>query len=141
MAKEYEITIKADNGETIAEATVRNGNWKYWDEIMETGEKVPVTINTIGKTYYLTKQVRDCLNTYDWDKYKETGELEKDGEIFRHYDSLLEYLICRMGNTHREAKFNCNLLSMKGRYSEITADSPVTFENWKEITVTIKRVE
>ena len=89
--------------ETIVEIDINCGNWKYWDDMQETTEKTSLTINNIGKSYYLTTPVKDAIGYHDQEAWEENREIIIKGASVRTYDSLLEYLNCRINN----AKESC----------------------------------
>ena len=136
MAK-FEIAIlDAEDNQVIASATVKNGNWQYVDDYMETDKMESVTINTINKTHYLLNPVKDYIQHYDWDKFHETGDLVETGKSWRIYNTLLEYLNCRIGNLsdyrvkrERTREFECILMSFQGYYSKINEECDYKFEN------------
>ena len=86
----------------IADIDICNGNWKYNDDHMETDEKIPLTINTIRKSRYLSQPVKDAYPFYNHDAVKENNELIVTDAMVRIYESFLEYLNCRIENTKEE---------------------------------------
>ena len=83
----------------IADITICNGNWRYNDDHIDTDEKVPLTINTIRKSHYLSQPVKDAYPFYDHEALQENNEIKVIDAMVREYDSLLEYLNCRIDNT------------------------------------------
>jgi hypothetical protein len=137
--------VHAEHGEELAGATVKNGNWKYNDDYMDSEDLEPITINTIGNTHYLTLPVKDFLPSYDWDKYHESGELVEIGGTWRLYHSFIEYLNCRINNVKdsciNEWEFNCVLMKFNGFYSELAEESEANYKNGANVTVFIEKVE
>jgi len=86
----------------IADIDICNGNWRYIDDHMDTDEKVPLTINTIRKSHYLSQPVKDAYPFYDHEALQENDEIKVIDAMVRIYDSFLEYLNCRIDNTKEE---------------------------------------
>ena len=100
--------------ELIADIDVCNGNWKYWDKYMETDEKVSLTLNTIRQSYYIELPIKDAYGFHDFDLYDKTGELKIESAAVRTYNTLLDYLNCRIGNIKEDVK--------KGHYERYYAE-------------------
>lgn len=135
MKIEITITNEARN-EEIVEIEISNGNWKYWDDYMDGFEKESLTINTINKAHYLHFPVKDEIQHYDYDLYRETGELVETDKSFRVYDSLVEYLNCRINNA-KEYKydnkhtFRCAIFDDITKYSDKTIESEVSYSSYE----------
>lgn len=133
------ITITNEmRNEEIVEIEISNGNWKYWDDFMDGIEKQSLTINTINKAHYLPFPVKDEIQHYDYDLYRETGELKETYKSFRVYDSLLQYLNCRIGNVKEEQSsrfadkehtFRCAIFDETTRYNGKTIESEISYES------------
>lgn len=76
-------TGQRDAYKTLVNIDIKNGNWYYWDIHQKTSTKVPISINTVCKSFYLSLPVKDQIET-------------EDKSIVRTYDSLLEYLNFRL---------------------------------------------
>lgn len=87
----------------IANIDVCNGNWKYNDNLMETEDKVPLTINTIRQAHYLAFPVSDAYPIHNKEEALK-GNLVVEEALVRPYDSLLEYLNCRIANQKEDYK-------------------------------------
>lgn len=149
------ITIKSEKWNTeIVNIDIKNGNWKYIDDTMETDEKISLTMNNVREAYYLSMPVKDEYPHYDWDLYKETGEVKQIGATVRTYDNLHEFLICRINNTKEDATrkyryeekiinhYKCALLDKKFvKTADVTMDSEIVFEKKDDLTVTIEVIE
>ena len=108
MAK-INIQITKETGfmkthEEIVNIDICNGNWKYNDNLMETTEKISLTINNICKTNYLSQPVKDAYPIYDHDLFKATGEIQVSEAMVRTYDSLIDYLNHRVNNVKDDYK-------------------------------------
>ena len=88
----------------IVNIDVCNGNWKYMDDMMETDEKIPLTINTVNKSYYLDLPVKDVYAFHDEKLYNETGEIQTKDVSVRTYESLLSFLNHRLNNVKEDYK-------------------------------------
>ena len=140
MKIEITITNEARN-EEIVEIEICNGNWKYWDDYMEQlpSQKESLTINTINKSYYLHYPVKDEIQHYDYELYKQTGELKKTYKSFRVYDSLLQYLNCRIENVKEDCgkfsdnkhTFRCAIFDDVTKYSDKTIESEVGYSSYE----------
>ena len=97
-------TEERRNGKELVNIDVCNGNWKYIDDVMETYEKIPLTINTVNKSYYLDAPVKDAFGFHDDKIYNETGEIQIKEASVRTYDSLLSFLNYRLNNVKEEYK-------------------------------------
>lgn len=101
MKLEIKITKKETgirNDETLAEITVNNGNWKYWENHMETTEKQTLTINNIHDARILNQPVKDAIGIHDQEAWKNDREIKVIDAGVRTYDNLLSYLNCRINN-------------------------------------------
>lgn len=141
----------------IATIDICNGHWKYNDNMMETDEKISLTLNTIGKAYYLSKPVKDAYPYYDHKLYKETGEIKVKEASVRLYDNLLDFLNCRINNVKDDYKkgtyklldydkkggmtFNCVLFEDDIMLSESTVVNDITFKKDGLLEINIKVVE
>lgn len=134
------ITITNEmRNEEIVEIEICNGNWKYWDDFMDGIEKQSLTINTINKAYYIHFPVKDEIQHYDYDLYKETGELKKTHKTFRTYESLLSFLNYRIDNfkeeyckwNTKEHTFRCVIFDDITRYSDKTLESEMSYESYE----------
>lgn len=158
MKLEIEITQKGKrfhDDRIIARICICNGNWKYWDDMMEYGTETSLTINTINNSSYLTLPVKDACGIHDFDLYKETGEIQINQAVIRTYDSLLEFLNCRINNIKEDVKdgsyyryyhkkggrtFNAVLFEQE-RYSSKDICEEITFAEESAIEVKIKVVD
>jgi len=134
----------------IVNIDINNGHWKYVDNLMETEEKISLTINSIRKSHYLEKPVKDAYPFYDHEHLKETNELKVTDAMVRSYETLLDFLNCRINNTKEDYKrhgwtereFEAVLFDLK--YVRATEDDVVgnmVYEADENITVKIKVVE
>ena len=157
MAK-FNINIEKANKynefETIVEIDINNGNWKYWDTYMETDEKMSLTINNIGEAYYLTQPVKDAGNFHDHELYEKTGEFKVVGANVNTFNTLTEFINCRLNNVKEDVKsniynivyakkggrtFNAVLFNEQRRSKDIVED--ITYSDATQIRMTIKLVE
>lgn len=90
-----EVQILKD-GNTIVKIDISNGRWRYKDDYM--GEKIPLTINNIVESMYLSLPVKDAYSYYNRKLYEETGEVKVAKASVRKYNTLLEYLNHRVNN-------------------------------------------
>lgn len=90
--------------EKLAEITVNNGNWKYWERQMETTEKQTLTINNIHDAVILNRPVKDAIGIYDQEAWENDCEIIVADAMVRTYDNLLSYLNCRINNTKEDYK-------------------------------------
>ena len=108
MKMNIQITQKGDKmfetDRKIVDIDVCNGNWKYNDDMMETDEKIPLTINTINESYYLDLPVKDVYAFHDNELFAETGEIQIKDASVRTYDSLLSFLNHRLNNIKEDYK-------------------------------------
>ena len=143
-----------DENTEIVDIDICNGHWKYWDDHMDTDDKVSLTINTIGKAYYLNMPVKDTIDMHDLEHYKETGELKVTGTHVRVYDNLLHFLNCRIDNVKEDAKsgywkickinsaeFECTLF--ESAYSNYNDDlsADIVYAEDEEVVVKIAVIE
>lgn len=144
-----------DENTKIVDIDISNGHWKYWDDYMdcEDTEKVSLTINTIGKAYYLNMPVKDIINMHDLKHYEKTGELKVTGTSVRIYDSLLQFLNCRIDNVKEKSKtaywkicdincqeFECFLFSETyNSFDDLNED--IVYEKDEEIVIKITVIE
>ena len=93
-----------ESDKVIADIDICNGNWKYTDNLMESEDKIPLTLNTIRKSHYLDKPVKDAYPFYDHDKLVNDDEIVVTGAMVRTYDNLLDFINCRIKNTKEDHK-------------------------------------
>ena len=152
------VTIENQmRNEEIVEIEICNGNWKYWDNYMESTEKESLTINTFNKAHYLAFPVKDEIK-FDLDKEAyEKGEIIYRQKSVRIYDTLLEFLNCRINNVKEDAHifkeqtFECVIFDdYAGRFSEMELESEITLKSEesycfdkgaKRLTVKIEVIE
>ena len=91
-------------GENIVEIDIKNGNWKYWDNHMETDEKISLTINNICKAFILNQPVKDTYSFHDQKAWKENREIKITSASVREYETLLTYLNYRINNAKEDYK-------------------------------------
>ena len=139
-----------ETDKTIADIDICNGNWKINEDWMETYDKIPLTINTIGKSRYLTLPVKDAYPFYNKEALIERNECIVEDAMVRPYDSLLEFLNCRINNAKEDFKkfkwwnertFTCVLFDSKIRPSrdeDITGE--FVYENKALLEIKITRV-
>lgn len=140
----FKIEIKEErilHEETILTATVKNGNWRAWENWQDTAEETPLTINTIREFSYVSDPVKFVFPHYEVIE----GELIENGTETRLYSSLIEFLSVAMGwakDSIRDTReYKAILCDFAGRYSAITEENNLIFENDATVTVTIKREE
>lgn len=108
MKMNVKITQKGvgflESDKEIVNIDVCNGNWKYWDYLMENDEKVALTINTVNKAHYLHLPVKDVIPSHDHKAFEETREIVVKSASVRTYDNLLTYINCRLGNVKDDYK-------------------------------------
>ena len=93
-----------ETDETLAEITICNGNWKYNDRLMETDEKISLTINNLCESSILMNPVKDAYPIHNHEEALENHNLIVEKAIIRAYDNLLTYLNYRINNTKEEYK-------------------------------------
>ena len=67
LIMKIEVQILKD-GNTIVEIDISNGRWRYKDDYM--GEKIPLTINNIVESMYLSLPVKDAYSYYNRKLYE-----------------------------------------------------------------------
>lgn len=128
------VTIKNQIKDTeIVEIEICNGNWKYWDDYMDSTEKESLTINTINKAHYLHFPVQDVLQYGLDEEAYENGEIVYKKETVRLYHSLLKYLNCRIKNVKesrlfKDQTFECVIYDNFGRYSGRTLEEDICYK-------------
>lgn len=154
-----DITIENKmRSENIVEIEICKGNWQYWDDFMETNEKESLTINTFNKAHYLAFPVKDEIKfDLDQEAYENDGEIIYRQKSVRIYDSLLQFLNCRINNVKEDAHifkeqtFECVLFDeYTDKFSEMELESEVTLKSEenrlgnkgaKKLTVKIEVIE
>ena len=86
----------------IVNIDVCNGNWKYNDDMMESDEKIALTINTVNKAHYLHMPVKDAYPLHNHKAFDETREIKVIDALVRPYDNLLTFLNCRLNNVKED---------------------------------------
>ena len=129
----------------IIDIDICNGNWKYHDDHMETEEKIPLTINTICNSAYLSLPVKDAIGFYDKKEWEENRNIIISGASVRTYDSLLYYLNCRINNAKDscldEHTFNCVLFEDNSFTKDHTVVNDIVYEKESLLEVKIIKVE
>ena len=140
----FKIEIKEErilHTETLLTATVKNGNWRAWENWQDTAKETPLTINTVRDFSYISDPVKFVHPNYE----VINGELVENGTETRLYTSLMEFLSVAIGwakDTYgNEREYNIILCDFAGKYSEITEESNLIFENDANTKVIIKREE
>ena len=132
------VTIENQmRNEEIVEIEICNGNWKYWDDYMDSTEKESLTINTFNKAHYLAFPVNDEIKfDIDQEAYENDGEIIYRQKSVRTYDSLLNYLNCRIQNVKEDAHifkeqtFECVLFDdIEGMTSERTLTENLVYKS------------
>ena len=138
----FKIEIKEErilHEETILTATIKNGNWRVWENWQETAEETPLTINTISNFAYVSAPVKFVFPHFE----AINGELVENGTETRLYDSLIEFLsiIIDWGKDSCRSirKYKAIICDFAGKYSEMTEESDLIYSNDATVTVTIKR--
>ena len=88
----------------IAEITICNGNWKYWETYMETTEKQTLTMNNIGEAILLAQPVKDAYPIHDHKAFEEERKIIVKEAHVRTYNTLHYYLTCRIANLKEDYK-------------------------------------
>lgn len=134
----------------IAKIDVHNGHWKYWDNMMETDKKESLTLNNISKATYLHQPVKDAISHHDYKNYKENGELVVNDASIRTYNTLLDYIVCRINNTKeayhdygwKKEKFNCILFEdVYVKSDENTVVKNIEYRKMGLLTVEMEVIE
>lgn len=140
----FKIEIKEErilHEETILTATIKNGNWRAWENWQDTAKETPLTINTIGDFSYVSDPVKFVFPHYEVIE----GELIENGTETRLYTSLMEFLsivIEWAKDSIRDTReYKIILCDFAGSYSAIDEGSDLIFSNDITATVTIKREE
>lgn len=138
----FKIEIKEErivHTETLMTATVKNGNWRAWESWQDNTEEIPLTINTLGEFSDLHKPIKFVHPNYE----VINGELVENGTETTLYASLIEFLTIAvkwMKDSYRdEREYNLIFCDFVGRYSAITEESELIFENDAKIKVIIKK--
>lgn len=157
MAK-FNINIEKANKynefETIVEININNGNWKYWDDYMESDDKISLTINNIGEAYYLTQPVKEAVGMYDIELLKQ-NKAKVVGANINTFNTLIEFINYRLNNVKEDVKSNIYdiVFAKKGgrTFNAVLLDQPtftskdivedITYSDATEIRMTIKLVE
>ena len=137
-----------ETDEEIVNIDICNGHWKYWDTYTE--EKVSLTINTIRNAHYINLPVKNAYGFTDVELYNETGEIQTEKAIVRTYNTLLDYLNCRIGNVKEDYKkghygryykdgrtFNAVLFKEPRRCNDICESIPYELDGEIEVKITV----
>ena len=76
----------------IADIDIVNGRWKYWEDYFDDNEKIPLTINSINRSIYLSLPVKVAFPIYDMDLYHKERTLKVEDSAIICYESLVSYL-------------------------------------------------
>lgn len=129
----------------IVDIDICNGNWKYNDDMMENTEKESLTINTVCKSAYLSLPVKDAIGYHDKKAWEENREIKITGATVRTYDSLLDYLNCRINNVKesclKEHIFHCVLFENNSFSRDNKATNDIVYEKEALCEVKITVVE
>lgn len=119
MKLQIEIT---QNGNEIIEIDINNGHWKIWEDTMEETQKQSLTINNLINSHYLSLPVKDVYSIHDHKLWEEKREIQTKEADVRTYDSLIEYLNCRIDNAKDKFKSNiCDIMGYKETGIKYTA--------------------
>lgn len=159
MRLEVEITEKKRGNyspdRTIVKMTCNHGHWKHWDNMMEIEdtELVSLTINTLYDSYYLNKPVKDVITHYDHEIWKEKRELVATGKSARFYNTLMDYIHCRVKNFKENKSmwkysddwktetYTCFLFEDNVIYSDMKLEDDLIFKYECELEVKISVVD
>lgn len=133
-------------GEKIIDIDINNGHWKYWDIYSQTTEKTTLTLNNFYEATFLTQPVKDAITHFDENEWEKNKKLIIDDAYVRTYDTLMDYLNCRICNIKEMNKKEMTLFItlFKQEYvksNECSVIEDITYKQYGLLKVEIKKVE
>ena len=138
---EVKTTEKIDN-ETIMTATVKNGNWRAWENWQDTTTEQPLTINTLGDFSILHEPTKLITDNYE----RINGEYKANGKEYRLYTSLVDLLSIALNWSKERDYFTkwtygAIICHFNGYHSEITEESDLNYANYEKVLIIIEEVD